>query len=163
MNRIGLIAASALVFATAASAQQIQWVDPAVPKGTLEQRSEQPSGKPADPAIPQLVQDPTRGHKDADARQCLQLATNQQVHRCAEKYRSRASRAGVVKTAQSKETTKAADVAAATTKPADTKPAATPKPAASAKAESMPPKSKAPEAPKAAPAAKSTEPAKGAK
>ena len=158
MNRIGLIAASALVFATAASAQQIQWVDPAVPKGTLEQRSEQPSGKPADSAIPQLVQDPTRGHKDADARQCLQFATNQQVHRCAEKYRSRASRAGVVKTAQSKETTKAADVAALTTKPADT-----PKPVASAKAESIPPKSKAPEAPKAAPAAKSTEPAKGAK
>lgn len=157
MNRIGLIAASALVFATAASAQQIQWVDPAVPKGTLEQRTE-PSGKTADPAIPQLVQDPTRGHNDADARQCLQLATNQQVHRCAEKYRSRASRAAVVKTTQSTDKTKPTDTLPATLKRTETL-----KPAESAKAEATSSTPKTPDAPKTASAAKSAQPAKTAK
>jgi hypothetical protein len=113
MNRIGLVAALAIMFAATAHAQsQIQWVDPAAPRAMREQPVE-PSAAPATPTAPQLIMDTKRGKNDADARQCLQLATNDQIHRCAEKYRSHASRAKVVKAVP------AADGA----KPAQSKPA----------------------------------------
>ena len=149
MNRIALIAVLGALSASAAYAQQIQWVDPAVPKGMLESKGG-PSGTLADPAVPQLVQDPTRGHNDADARQCLQLTTNDQIHRCAEKYRSPASRAKLVKTAQPAGKSKAGETV---------QPAETPKAAESAKTT---PKAKAADTPKPAAPAKSTEPVKAA-
>jgi hypothetical protein len=50
-----------------------------------------------DPAVPQLAMNVQRHQRDADARRCLQLPTNGQIHRCAERYRSHASRAHVSK------------------------------------------------------------------
>jgi hypothetical protein len=155
MKRIGLIAALITTSAAAATAQQIQWVDPSAVTTPAQMRTE-PAGKALDPAIPQLVQDPRRGHNDADARQCLQLAANNQIHRCAEKYRPQASRAKLVKTAQpadkakTAEAAKPAESATGTSKSggaatADSKAAATP--------------SKAAETPKAAAQAKSAQPA----
>ena len=100
MTRIGLIAALAVVSAASAYAQ-MQPVDPPVTRSLPESSMEPPI---------QLVQTPPwspiknelRHERDADARRCLELPTNRQVHRCAERYRSRASRAGSVVKASSK-------------------------------------------------------------
>lgn len=109
MNRIGLIAVIAALAAASALAQP-QTFEPAVPKGLPESRVE-PSGELRPPAPPQLVMNRARGNSDADARQCLQLTSNKQIHRCAERYRSHASRAGVTKAkiAKSADPIRAAD------------------------------------------------------
>ncbi|HUP94891.1 MAG TPA: hypothetical protein VM164_08275 [Burkholderiales bacterium] len=106
----------AFAAATAASAYAQQTYEPTVPRGLSESRVEpsgtlappvQPLVAPAvavEPAVPQLAMNVRRHQRDADARQCLQLATNVQVHRCAERYRSHASRAQVSKAALKKTT-----------------------------------------------------------
>jgi hypothetical protein len=102
--------------ATAASAYAQQTYEPTVPRGLSESRVEpsgtlappaQPQVPPAvvvEPAVPQLAMNVRRHQRDADARRCLQLATNMQIHRCAERYRSHASRAQVSKAALKKTT-----------------------------------------------------------
>ena len=107
MNRISLIAALA-VFAAASAHAQVQRIDPAVPSALPDSRVEpaRELGSTAPRELgtiaprevgsiapPELVMDRRRGGSDADARHCLELPTNRQVHRCAERYRSRAARA----------------------------------------------------------------------
>ena len=95
MKRNGLIAVFAAIAAASAYAQQVY--EPAVPRGVPETRVE-PSGELGQPAqAPQLVMNMRHQH-DADARRCLQLASNRQIHRCAERYRPHASHASVVRT-----------------------------------------------------------------
>ena len=106
----------AFAAATAASAYAQQTYEPTVPRGLSESRVEpsrtlappaQPQVPPAvvvEPAVPQLAMNVQRHQRDADARRCLQLATNVQIHRCAERYRSHASRAHVSKAALKKTT-----------------------------------------------------------
>lgn len=114
MKRITWMVAFAA--ATAASAYAQQTYEPQVPRGLSESRVE-PSGTRAppvqpqvpsavvvDPAVPQLAMNVRRHQRDADARRCLQLATNVQIHRCAERYRPHASRAQVSKAALKKTT-----------------------------------------------------------
>ena len=104
--------AAALFAATAAYAQTYE---PAVPRGLTDggapqsRELAQPAPAPAapgvqtvDPVIPKLVMDSRRGTSDADARNCLHLASNRQIHRCAERYRPRASRPGVTRTRAAK-------------------------------------------------------------
>lgn len=77
-----------LLAATAGAAHaQRQTVEPAIPQGIPESRIEGPS-----PSAPELVMNRPRGNRDSDARACLQLASNTQIHRCAEPYRSNARR-----------------------------------------------------------------------
>lgn len=165
MNRIGLIAVVAALAAASAFAQQT--FEPAVPKGIPDSRVE-PSGElkpPAapQPAAPQLVMNRARAQSDADARQCLQLASNKQIHRCAERYLPREARARITKAkvAKSADPIRAADRAksvdlgkpdmsraADPAKPVDmAKPAATP-PAKSADAGKSAPASSASAQPK---------------
>ena len=164
MRRIGVLAL--LAGFTMTSAYAAQSYDPAVPGGATTQRIE-PSGELAPPAgntvPPRLVQRNAERHaRDADARHCLDQATNNKgIHRCSLKYRSHASRSASVKRASAKSSASApapapaieitkpsADVvkpgaprpsdtakAADLVKPMDvTKPAALPKPVESAKA-----------------------------
>jgi hypothetical protein len=94
MKRIGLIAVLAALAAASAYAQQVY--EPVVPRGLPEPRVE-PSGELAPPArAPVLVMN-VRHQRDADARRCLQLASNRQIHRCAQPYLPAAARARVVK------------------------------------------------------------------
>jgi hypothetical protein len=87
MIRIGLLAA--LVAAAAAAHAQPQRPDTAVPSAATETRVE-PSGALTGTAPPPLLdQSPARPQSDVDARHCLDLATNAQVHRCAEPFRPR--------------------------------------------------------------------------
>ena len=86
MIRIGLLAA--LVAAAAAAHAQPQRPDTAVPSATTETRVE-PTGALKDAAPPLLDQSPSRPGSDVDARHCLDLATNAQVHSCAEPFRPR--------------------------------------------------------------------------
>jgi hypothetical protein len=95
MKRIGLVAGFAALAAASAYAQQV--FEPAVPRGVPENRVE-PSGELAQPAqAPVLVMN-VRHQQDADARRCLQLASNRQIHRCAQPYLPAAARARLVKT-----------------------------------------------------------------
>ena len=118
MKRMAWILAFAAATTASAHAQQIY--EPSVPRGLSESRVE-PSGTLAppmqprapsagvlEPAVPQLAMNVRRHQRDADARRCLQLATNVQIHRCAERYRSHASRAQVSKAALKKTTAPAA-------------------------------------------------------
>ena len=185
MNRIVLFAMLAALTATSAYAQQRY--DPAIPRGMTEQPV-QPAGELAKPEPgplpPRLVQNERRHARDADARHCLDQATNNKgIHRCSLKYRSSASRAASVKRAAAKpaapppapaiEITKPpADIvkpgaprpgdaakAADLVKPVDvSKPSAVPKAAEASKA-AEPPKPPAPGTPPPPPA-KAPEPAK---
>ena len=49
----------------------------------------QPAAKPA---VKLASDGPGRSRLDVDARNCLELATNMDVHKCAEKYRYRAGK-----------------------------------------------------------------------
>jgi len=91
MTRIGLTVALAVFCAASAYAQGRQF-EPAVPKALPESRVA-PAGELGATSPPALVMDASRGRSDADARHCLELTTDREVHRCAEKYRSRALRA----------------------------------------------------------------------
>ena len=174
MKCLYAIAAAALLTATAGYAQTYE---PAVPRGFSDSGAPQsrelmqPAPAPApvttttttvqtvDPAVPQLVMDRRRGKSDADARNCLQLSSNRQIHRCAERYlppEARAARVTRTRAARPAEVTSAvrakpSDIAkpdlskaASPAKPTETakvappaapptaaeKPSATPKPAA---------------------------------
>lgn len=104
MDRIGLVAKlvglTAAAVLTAASAYAQPRYDPAIPGGASEQRVE-PSAEitrsAPGPIPPRLVQNERRAQRDADARNCLTMSTNKDVHRCSLRYRSQASRAAVVK------------------------------------------------------------------
>ena len=126
MKRIQSIAAIALFAAAAAHAQTTY--EPAVPRGLSDSAGPQsrelaqpaaapgaPLGQTVEPVVPQLVMDTRRGRSDADARNCLQLASNRQIHRCAERYRPNAARARVTRT----KAAKPAETKAASVKPAD--------------------------------------------
>ena len=84
MTKIGLLAA--LVAAAAAAHSQPQRLDTAVPSAAAETRVE-PTGALQSAVPPRLDQSPSRPRSDVDARHCLDLATNAQVHRCAEPFR----------------------------------------------------------------------------
>ena len=122
MNRIGLLRALALAmtgvacafsahaqtprhYAPTVPALQEQRFESAVPRGLADQRVE-PSGElaPSTPAPvpPRLVQNERRAQSDADARHCLTAASNEAIHRCAERYRNRAARAATVRKASAK-------------------------------------------------------------
>ena len=85
MKRSISIAALTVLFGTAAIAQEMQPVEPS--SSTTEV---QPIASTT--TVPVLVSD-TRGQSDSDARECLQFSGNDEIHRCAEKYRPRVSRA----------------------------------------------------------------------
>jgi hypothetical protein len=88
MNRICLIAMLATSFAAAAYAETMESTDASASNAPSEQLE---TGAPAAQSrAPQLGMDRfQRGQHDADARECLQLTTNNQIHHCAEKYRAR--------------------------------------------------------------------------
>jgi hypothetical protein len=88
MNRIGLLAALAIAV-TPAHAQP-QRADTAVPIPAAETRVEPPAAL-EERSAPRLNQAAARPRSDIDARHCLELSTNAQVHRCAEPFRPRAT------------------------------------------------------------------------
>ena len=184
MNRtrpiLPLVALATFAVLTAGTAAAQQRYDPAIPKGVSEQRVE-PSGELAQPAPapvpPRLVQNARRTQRDADARECLTLATNKAVHRCSLKYRSRESRAAVVKASSKRSSAQpAAPASVDTAKPVDVVKPGAPRPGDTAKAQELvkpmdvtksggPPKAvestaKAPEAKPPVPAPAATPPAK---
>jgi hypothetical protein len=144
MRRTGTIvawAAFAALSAGAASAQQSY--EPMIPRGVPEQRVE-PFAElaPPSPRPPRLVQNEQRTQRDSDARHCLTLATNKEVHRCSLRYRNREARAAAVKA--SAKSSSAKPLAAAPAKAEPAKPVAPP-PAATPPAKSAAPGTTAPE------------------
>ena len=148
MIRIGAIAALAALAAGFVYAQ-VQTIEPVVPRALPEQRVE-PLGElpppvtvspaPVSPVTvqpvtvpPRLVMNAERARRDADARHCLTLVTNREVHRCAEPYRSRASRSAVAR-ASAKRTTVAAPPRVEIPRRADTLKPGAPRPDDAAKA-----------------------------
>lgn len=107
MNRISLIAALTALCVCAAHAQESDSLDEASSKAITDQIAA--PAQPLEGVAPQFTMDSRRGHSDADARQCLQFTGNDQIHRCAEKYRAPVIRAKLVKTSQNDAQTKAAD------------------------------------------------------
>ena len=119
MNRFGPVVSAvalAVVCAEAAYAQRV--VEPAVPRALQQGESvpgrqldaPPPAGGMAAPAgggiaaAPiQLEQNVRRHARDADARHCLQRASNKDVHRCAQPYLPRGAR--VTRAAATKEDT----------------------------------------------------------
>ena len=59
-------------------------------------QSDKPGAAPVQPAAKPAVKlasdGPKRSQLDVDARNCLELATNMDIHKCAEKYRYRAGK-----------------------------------------------------------------------
>jgi hypothetical protein len=74
------------VAAYAAGASYAQTAEPGIPQDIPDSRIGGPSG--SSPSAPQLAMTRPRGDRESDARACLQLASNTQIHRCAEPYRS---------------------------------------------------------------------------
>ena len=93
MKTIGPVAVLALLFSFPVPGLA-QSDKPAAVKP--EAAAEQPATKPAEPAAQPAVKlasdGPKRSRLDGDARNCLELATNMDVHKCAEKYRYRAGK-----------------------------------------------------------------------
>jgi len=122
MNRIGpVVTAAALAVACAQMAYAQRVVEPAVPRALQSGESvpgrqldaPPPAGGMSAPAPagggiaaspPQLQQNVRRHARDADARHCLQRATNKDVHRCAQPFLHGGAR--VTKAAAKKETSK---------------------------------------------------------
>ena len=182
MNRLGLIAALAVLSVAPALAQPLDPA-PAVPTPMPDSRLE-PAGELRESVPPRLIMNSKRAQSDADARHCLDLSTNRLVHRCAERYRARAARAAAAKAAATD--TMKAPATSKSAQPADTmkpmemsKPAAAGKPGEAAKAPAAAPPAdmaKGAASPPAAPGkaadtsttkpiapAKPADPAKGAK
>src|SRR6266508_832090 len=99
MNRL-LIAALALIAWVPAPALAAQMVDPVVPKALSDAPMDTPAALPEEPPPPRPVRNELAAQKDADARQCLDLPTNRQVHACAERYRVHLARARAAKAAK---------------------------------------------------------------
>jgi hypothetical protein len=144
MNRIGpLMALAMLAVLTAGAASAQQRYDPAIPRGVPEQRLE-PAGELTQPAPsptpPRLVQNAQRTQSDSDARHCLTLPTNKEVHRCSLRYRSHAARrAAMVKASAKPSASKAAATAAGIepAKPPDIVKPGAPRPGDVAKAQDL--------------------------
>ncbi len=77
MKRIGLTAAFALLFSLP-MAGQAQGNKPEAAK---------PQMVAVQPAAKAAPEGPRRSRANEDARVCLELATNIEIHKCAEKYR----------------------------------------------------------------------------
>lgn len=98
MKRIAhIVTLAALAGLCSSSAYaQVQRYDPAIPQGAPQQSSVQPAGELASPAPsavpPRLIQNRPRAQSDADARHCLDRASNKAVHRCSLPYRSRVTK-----------------------------------------------------------------------
>jgi hypothetical protein len=150
MTRIGLAAFFAAFAALPAHSQQT--FEPAVPRG-MSDTSVQPSGELGQPqsqvqmqtstegrSAPQLVMMSPRHARDADARQCLHLTNNRQIHRCAERYRPHTSHVALTKTTAGASASAGAErgikpdlsKAAEPAKPVESAKAAAPAPAAAA-------------------------------
>ena len=96
MKRIAhIVTLAALAGLCNASAHAQARYDPAIPQG-VQQQSVQPAGELATPAPaplpPRLIQNRPRAQSDADARHCLDRASNKAVHRCSLPYRSRVTK-----------------------------------------------------------------------
>jgi hypothetical protein len=87
MKRAGLCAAVVAAVTGAAYAQS-QGFEPAVPTPLTETRVEPPT-KLEETAPARPPPNESRARLDTDARHCLDLSTNADVHRCAEPYRTR--------------------------------------------------------------------------
>lgn len=92
--RLVTLAALAALCSASAYAQP-QRYDSAIPHG-VQQQSVQPAGELVTPAPasvpPRLIQNRPRGNRDADARHCLDRASNKAVHRCSLPYRPRVTK-----------------------------------------------------------------------
>ena len=118
------IAALAVITLAPLLAAAATIIEPTVPGSTPQ--STPPGGAAPAPTVeapppPRPPQNEMRAARDADARQCLTLATNRQVHACAERYRNRAARVRAAKTtkpAVAGEMVKAAESSKAPAKPA---------------------------------------------
>ena len=166
MKRIQSIAAVALLAAASAYAQTYEPAPRGIPDSFGPPVRElappaavaapvEPMGptvtitRPADTTPPpQLVMNVARHQRDADARRCLQNASNKQIHRCAERYRphgavtrTKAAKTTAEAAAPAPKSKLAADIgkadlskAAPPAKPVDTtaKPAAAPPPTTAA-------------------------------
>jgi hypothetical protein len=144
MNHIGpLLALAMLAVLTAGAASAQQRYDPAIPRGVPEQRLE-PAGELTQPAPtpipPRLVQNAQRTQSDSDARHCLNLPTNKEVHRCSLRYSSQAARRAAVVKASAKPSASKAGASAASiepAKPADIVKPGAPRPGDAAKAQDL--------------------------
>jgi len=97
MKKTSLIAALILMWSGAAAYAQEAAVTDSEAVAS-ETTNAQPISEPANtqpvtesatpPSMRKLVMESKRGNHDADARECLQLTGNDQIHRCAEKYRT---------------------------------------------------------------------------
>ena len=87
MKRIGPVAILAVLFSLPVPGLA-QGDKPAAVKP--EAAAVQPDAKPA--AVKVDSGRPSRSRLDEDARNCLELATNMDIHKCAEKYRYRAGK-----------------------------------------------------------------------
>jgi hypothetical protein len=103
MKRSIWIAALTVLFGAPVVAQEMQPAEPSSSPTEVQPTSSKPT-------VPVLVSD-TRGQNDSDARECLQFSGNDQIHRCAEKYLPRVSRAttGTAKTDKPSEARKSRD------------------------------------------------------
>lgn len=179
MNRIGrTIGAGMLAFLCTGAALAQNRYESAVPRALPEQRVAPSRQLDPQPVVPseraapaptprtmQLQMNSRRAAHDADARHCLSLASNRQIHRCAVPYLHRASRRSaakprVEKTRAARSTSqKTSPAVVEMTKPGVLKPGA-PRPDDRAKAAEL---VKPMDVTKASPGVKSPEPAaKGA-
>jgi len=62
------------------------------PEAAVVQPAAKPETPAAQPAVKLASDGPRRSRLDEDARNCLELATNMDIHKCAEKYRYRAGK-----------------------------------------------------------------------
>ena len=98
MKRIGLIAALALLFSLpvaglaqgnkpAAAKPQTAAVQPAAKPAAVKPAEAKPQTVAVQTATKPASDGPKRSRANEDARSCLELATNLEIHKCAEKYR----------------------------------------------------------------------------
>jgi hypothetical protein len=88
MKRIGLTAAFALLFSLPVAGQaQGNKPEAAKPQAATVQPAAKQQVAAAQPAAKPAADGPRRSRANEDARVCLELATNIEIHKCAEKYR----------------------------------------------------------------------------
>jgi hypothetical protein len=115
MKRFNWFLVVAALTAGAAHAQK-STVEPAIPQGISDSRIDARSA--LSPPAPELGMNRSSGGRDTDARACLALASNTQIHRCAEPYRGNVTRAAGTRAKLSKpESGQSAAATAKTTVP----------------------------------------------
>ena len=88
MKRIGPVAVFAVLFSLPVPGLTQSDKPAAVkPEAAAVQPAAKPSAPAAQPAVKLASDGPRRSRADEDARNCLELATNMEIHKCAEKYR----------------------------------------------------------------------------